>query len=1688
LALAADTNDYNKCFILIADIDLDPNLPGGQIFTTAVIALDIEQNWYFDAVAFTGVFDGAGHKISDLTINNDGTGNECLGLFGGIAGGGEIKNLRLANVSITSGEYSSFIGGLAGWNSGGKISNCYSTGAVTGGQNAWDIGGLVGYTEDGSIINCYSTCNVIGGDESVGLGGLAGCNYSTISNCYSTGAILGGDSSHALGGLIGINHGSIISCYFLNTSGPNNGFGTPLTDAQMKQQASFVGWDFINVWFIVEGVSYPQLRRYSGGLGTADDPYRIAKAVDLLTLAADANDYNKCFILTADINLASYSFTTALIAPRGGPAFAGVFDGALHKISNLTINTNGARRNYLGLFGYVRGEVRNLGIENVFVTGGNNSYCLGGLAGENDGTIRKCYSTGAIAGRHVSYDIGGLAGDNYGAISSCYSTCAVAGGDEASCIGGLTGYNGGGISDCYATGAVAGGNGAGCLGGLAGFNDGSNIANCYATGAVTGGDGSEYLGGLVGYNYNNGNVGGCYFLVTSGPDNGFGTPLTDEQMKQQTSFVGWDFIMVWSIDEGVSYPQVRRSVKYSGGSGIPGNPYRIATAADLLALAADTGDYDKYFVLTADIDLDPNLPGNQIFTTAVIAPDTDNTNQDFDGVFFTGVFDGAGHEITNLTINTNGAGNDYLGLFGGVAGGSFKNIRLENFQITTGASYGIGGLVGLILNGGGVSNCHVAGIITSEGRPFAVGGLAGGYYSDYGLDISNCSSKITIIISGDYSVEVGGLVGFHGFGSVSDCCSEGNIIGGTYSDRIGGLVGYDYGSISNCYSKCAVTGGDYSGELGGLVGEYNGEDGIIDCCSAGNVSGGNNSRGVGGLVGWGGHISGCSSTGNVTVGYSSDRIGGLAGVGSDTSNCCSTGTVSSGDSSTNVGGLVGYNGGGDTSNCHSTGDVNSGYDSEWVGGLMGYTDGRTISNCYSTGNVICGGDSFYLGGLAGWSGGTYITNCFSTGDVNAGAWSLGIGGLVGQRSGTIENCYSTGAVTGGDFSDYLGGLAGYSSGRFNYCYSTGAVTGGDFSDYLGGLAGYNGNTITNCYATGAVTGGEDATSLGGLVGVNRGGSISNCYSVGIVIGGINSYGLGGLAGGSDSTISGCYFLITSGPNNHCGTPLTDAQMKQQASFVGWDFNDVWQICKGAGYPKLLWETPPPCVPYLYSGGTGEPNAPYQIAGTFDLLALAANLDDYNKCFVLTVDMNLAPLGALTTAVIASGEETFTGVFDGAGHKITNLTINTSGARKDYLGLFGYVSGGEIKNLGLENVSITDGNDSNGLGGLVGYNNGGTISNCYSTGNVTAGGGSYNFGGLVGYNYYGDINDCYSTGAVTGHSSLGGLVGYNYHGNISDCCSTGAVTGDANSHDLGGLVGDNYGNITNCYSTGVVTGGSGSYNLGGLVGSMGYRGYSGGIISNCYSTGAVTGGGALGGLVGSNYGSISDCYSTGAITGDANSHDLGGLVGDNDNTISNCYSTGAVTGGGNSGSLGGLVGYNDTISTISNCYSTGAVNGGGALGGLIGQNGSCSTISNCYSTGTVTGGGSRGGLIGWNGCPFGTHISSCYFLITSGPDNGLGTPLTDEQMKQQSSFVGWNFNDVWQICETTNYPKLIWQIPQADFICPDGVNFVDYGLFANWWGAENCAANKDCDGADLTGNGVVDIDDLVAFSNDWLSGF
>ncbi|MGB2809844.1 MAG: GLUG motif-containing protein [Sedimentisphaerales bacterium] len=265
----------------------------------------------------------------------------------------------------------------------------------------------------------------------------------------------------------------------------------------------------------------------------------------------------------------------------------------------------------------------------------------------------------------------------------------------------------------------------------------------------------------------------------------------------------------------------------------------------------------------------------------------------------------------------------------------------------------------------------------------------------------------------------------------------------------------------------------------------------------------------------------------------------------------------------------------------------------------------------------------------------------------------------------------------------------------------------------------------------------------------------------------------------------------------------------------------------------------------------------------------------------------------------------------------------------------------------------------------------------------------------------------------------------------------------------------------------------------------------GTVIDCYTQGgSVSGDYRVGGLVGQSADNVSicNCYTNVNVSGHA---DIGGLVGDTYyGIISSCYSAGNITGTGYF--VGGLVGGN-YYGSITNSYSTGDVYGISWRGGLVGEN--RGPVSNCYATGSVPGIGGDG-LIGHGS---GTVSNSFWDVNTSGldySDGGVGKTTAEMQTMSTFTDAGWDFvgetingpNDIWDICEGTNYPKFVWQIPIGDFVCPDGVNFFDYSFFASQWDEDNCGASNDCDGRDFDLLGSVDIKDLRIFADNWLAGF
>jgi filamentous hemagglutinin family protein len=220
-------------------------------------------------------------------------------------------------------------------------------------------------------------------------------------------------------------------------------------------------------------------------------------------------------------------------------------------------------------------------------------------------------------------------------------------------------------------------------------------------------------------------------------------------------------------------------------------------------------------------------------------------------------------------------------------------------------------------------------------------------------------------------------------------------------------------------------------------------------------------------------------------------------------------------------------------------------------------------------------------------------------------------------------------------------------------------------------------------------------------------------------------------------------------------------------------------------------------------------------------------------------------GGIGFVAIGDRFDFFSGLFDGEGHVIDQLVINSPPltSQRTEVGLFYSVGvGAVIRNVGLTNVEVNTINSTytlgiEAVGGLVAENDG-TVSNSYVTGNVSGGaaGIGVNLGGLVGYNGgTGTIVQSYSSASVNGvFARVGGLVGSS-DGTINNSYANGAVNGGGSCCDngTGGLIGTNFNLVTNSYSTGTVNGAP----VGGLVGTFipGFHPLTAAVLNSYWDT-------------------------------------------------------------------------------------------------------------------------------------------------------------------------------------------------------------------------------------------------------------
>jgi len=473
-------------------------------------------------------------------------------------------------------------------------------------------------------------------------------------------------------------------------------------------------------------------------------------------------------------------------------------------------------------------------------------------------------------------------------------------------------------------------------------------------------------------------------------------------------------------------------------------------------------------------------------------------------------FRGNGYTIRNLYINL--PNNDNVSLFGKTQGAEITGVRLESAEII--GKNNVGGLVGYAENTL-IDDCKI-GTGTVNGNS-NTGGLVG---SAKNTLIDNCEVG-TVTVKGNSNT--GGLAGyFEGNGVTGDkvlrnSSSKASVgINASGTEYFGGLVGHLYNAfVSNCYSTGTVTTATAVQYVGGLMGGANTVGGVEitfeQCHSTGNVVGGSN---TGGMIG-GVYSSAGMGTPLINIRVAQSYV---------------TGNVSGG-TGRNIGGLI--------------------------GGLTGVTlvgVAVTISKSSFTGEISGGGG--YIGGLVGYS--------------------VGGASVSGSNVMMIDESYSTGVVSG--IGDNIGGLVGSGgSGSVVSSYFSGVVTATGSGEGAGGLVGSssNGFTITNSYVIGEINA-SGYSYVGGIIGNNNSSDkLIGCYvAVTVSVSGAYKGTLYGnvFNAGTTPTVTQCFYDNTIFSSGTQGTGKPTEEMKQAATYTGWDFGSVWAINNGYPYLRSLGET------------------------------------------------------------------------------------------------------------------------------------------------------------------------------------------------------------------------------------------------------------------------------------------------------------------------------------------------------------------------------------------------------------------------------------------------------------------------------------------------------------------------------------
>ncbi|MBU0688227.1 MAG: filamentous hemagglutinin N-terminal domain-containing protein [Gammaproteobacteria bacterium] len=943
--------------------------------------------------------------------------------------------------------------------------------------------------------------------------------------------------------------------------------------------------------------------------------------------------------------------------------------------------------------------------------------------------------------------------------------------------------------------------------------------------------------------------------------------------------------------------------------------------------------------------------------------------------------------VTNSYATGNVTGNGVASnQIGGLIGYDYLNTLTDNYATgTVSGVSNVGGLVGYnyygTITATAPGGTYAIGSVTGTK---SVGGLVG--YNQIGSAITNASITNpagTLAASVSGATSVGGLVGFNAGSVTSSFVSSGSVTG---TNQIGGMIGVDGGTLSNSYyniDAVLINGGPLV-TLGGIyVTQFNAW--ATDSVNAGTTP-------------FTPLVIGNYLTQDVALNYQIGTLTNLQDMLAFAENPAYSYILTANLDLTTAPGLyvpkfsgTSFDGAGfSISNLNVSVPTNTGI------GLFGtVAAGSTISNISLNTATVSGNSD--VGALVGINKGSIINSLVASGAVTVSGSR--VGGLYGLNAGTVTNShFNVDAVTTNGGNNVTGG--GLYATQYN-AWTAGSLVMPVITTYF--TPDINGN-----YQIG------NLTDLKNLLGYA---DDANAYSF-VLTGSIDM-----------TTLPGYSVPVLNGNFDGKNFSISNHSLNVPSEDVGL-------------FGKITLGSKVSNIALVNSNVTGALRVG-SLAGSN--MGFVDNVSLTGTSAVTSIDGVVGGLigqNGLVSATLWNASGVFLGGVVSNSY-VSGGTVSGGAASFGVGGLVGNNYRGQIDLSYVSNTNVTGTRSVGGLvgdniGGLIGLYQGGSqpslevqagmVSNSYVSGGIVSGNNgsmAWDIGGLVGTNTNGFVSNGQVLGVtVTGLNAMnvGGMVGYNsggtifisngitgvkkYQGIVSNSFVSGGTVNASGNH-AGGLVGYNFSGLIDLsyVDAGNVTG---TGNVGGLVGLDGGEGWGPGLgmIRDSYALNTqVSGEFRVGGLVGEiqaplttgsgdNFDAVINSYVdggtvnaiavTGVISGQGTPprNAFGGLVGysDRGNVVGSHVTNTTVVAGGVSDNVGGLVGYllGGTGRTTSNAivpvgvvagsYVSGgtvSVTGNNSVGGLVGTN-DVGVISGSFVSGvSVSGTWSVGGLVGWN---------------------------------------------------------------------------------------------------------------------------